>query len=64
MAGGEVARFEAAAGPLLNELDYRGEAPPPSDEQIVRAARLRKSFVDDARARRRPVPTAWESGRA
>jgi hypothetical protein len=64
MAGGDVARFEAAAGQLLNELGYGAEAPPPSDEQIVRAAWLRKAFVSDALARRRPVPAAWESGRA
>ena len=61
MAPGDVERFEAAAGPLLDELGYARAAPSLSPEQVERAARLRETFVDEARARGRSVPTAWES---
>jgi hypothetical protein len=64
MAAGDVARFEAAAGHLLNELGYGGEAAPPSEDQLVRAAHLRKAFDSDARNRRRPAAGACESERA
>ena len=57
----DVVRFEAAAGPLLNELGYARAAPSPPDEQVERAQRLRRAFADDVRSRRRPVPAAWGS---
>jgi hypothetical protein len=60
MAPGDVARFEAAAGPLLDELGYQCAEGSVSDEDVERAARLREAFVDRARSRRWPVPAAWE----
>jgi hypothetical protein len=64
MTGDDVARFEAAAAPLLNELGYAAEAPMRSDEQMERAARVRKAVANDLRARQRRVPAAWGNGSA
>jgi hypothetical protein len=63
MAPGDVALFEAAAGPLLDELGYARAAISPHDEQVEQAAQLRHAFVDQVRSRRRAVPKAWESAR-
>jgi hypothetical protein len=60
MAPGDVARFEAAAGLLLDELGYQCAEGSVSDEDVERAARLREAFAHDVRARHRPVPEAWE----
>jgi hypothetical protein len=57
----DVARFEAAAGDLLDELGYERGAASPSGKLIERAARLRQAFVDEVRARRQPAPSAWRS---
>jgi hypothetical protein len=59
MRSGDVARFEAAAGPLLEELGYPRVASL-SGQQVRSSARLREAFADDARARRRAVPEAWQ----
>jgi hypothetical protein len=64
MTGDDVARFEAAAAPLLDELGYAPEAPRLSDEQLERAARVRKAVGNELRARRRRVPAAWGNGSA
>jgi Sulfotransferase family len=64
MTGDEVARFETAAAPLLNELGYAAEAGMLSDEHVERAARVRKAIANDLRARGRPVPAAWANGSA
>jgi hypothetical protein len=61
MAPGDVARFEAAVGELLDELGYARRTASGSGEELARAARLREAFADDARSRRLPVPEAWES---
>jgi hypothetical protein len=59
MATAEVERFEAVAGPLLDELGYARSDNVTDREQLERAERLRKAFVDDVSARRRRVPAAW-----
>jgi sulfotransferase family protein len=61
MAPGDVARFETAAGELLDELGYTRGAAAGSGEELARAERLRDAFADDARSRRMAVPEAWES---
>jgi hypothetical protein len=58
MAPGDVARFEATAGPLLEGLGYP-RAAPASDGELARAARLREAFVNYARAGGWRVPEAW-----
>jgi Sulfotransferase family len=60
MAPDDVVRFESAAGDLLEELGYERGASA-SGTEVASAAHLRDAFADDARARRRPVPVAWES---
>jgi hypothetical protein len=60
MAPGDVRRFEAASGPLLDELGYQRAEDSLSDEDLERAAHLRDAFVEGARFRRWPVPEAWE----
>jgi hypothetical protein len=55
----EVARFEAAAGALLDELGYeRMTASVPLGE-AARATRVREAFVREVQARGRPLPRAW-----
>jgi hypothetical protein len=60
MAPHDVGRFEAAAGPLLDELGYARGADPASDEELARATRLRETYADYARVGGWPVPAAWE----
>jgi hypothetical protein len=60
MASDDIVRFEAAAGPLLDELGYARGADSASDEEIARAARLRETYADYARAGGWPVPASWE----
>jgi hypothetical protein len=63
MMPGDIARFEAAAGGLLDELGYeRGAAV--RGEDVALAAQLRDAFAADAHARRLAVPEAWERGAA
>jgi hypothetical protein len=62
MAGGDVARFEAVAGGLLEELGYERAAARLSDKELARIARLRDVFIDYKRRSR--VPEAWEDVRA
>jgi hypothetical protein len=44
MAPGDVERFEAAAGDLLDELGYPRAVPDPTPAARRRAARLREAF--------------------
>jgi hypothetical protein len=60
MAPGDVTRFEAAAGDLLEELGYERAASSASAERLAHAARIRAAFADHARSRRPGVPAAWE----
>jgi hypothetical protein len=61
MDSDDVLRFEAAAGDLLDELGYPRAARSIPRRQIERAARIRESFAEHARARRRPLPRAWSN---
>jgi hypothetical protein len=58
MVPNDVARFEAAAGKLLDELGYGRVAVAASDEALAHAERLRDAFVDHIRSKR--VPQAWD----
>jgi hypothetical protein len=62
MSGGEVERFEAASGELLDELGYERGAVDPNAELGVHASRVRRSFTSELRERRRRrLPTRWQS---
>jgi hypothetical protein len=50
MCTGDVERFEAAAGDLLQELGYERAVPNPSSEALERAARIREAFTREALA--------------
>jgi Sulfotransferase family len=59
MPAGDVERFETTAGALLSELGYPRAVPAPAEEDVERAERLRRSFADSVRARKRPLPAEW-----
>jgi Sulfotransferase family len=48
MCTGDVERFEAAAGDLLEELGYERAVPNPSSEALEQAARIREAFTREA----------------
>jgi hypothetical protein len=58
MDADDLLRFEAGAGDLLEELGYRRTAFVPRSA-LERAARVRERFIEQALARRRPIPDAW-----
>jgi sulfotransferase family protein len=61
MLAGDLRRFEAAAGPLLDELGYDRAFGSGHDDEVERAAQLRGRFVEELRAHRyAAVPEAWE----
>jgi Sulfotransferase family len=60
MAPADVARFEAAAGDLLEELGYERAAPSATAGELALVARFRDAIADHARSRQRAVPVAWE----
>jgi sulfotransferase family protein len=47
LTGEELERFEAATGPLLEELGYPRAAPDPSPAAVEHAARVRAAFLRD-----------------
>jgi Sulfotransferase family len=59
MAVDDVAKFEAAAGDLLEELGYERETSP-TRAALAHAAAIRANFAAEAVARDRVVPRAWE----
>lgn len=61
MADRDVARFDAAAGALLNELGYERAQRPPTAADRERADRLRAEFMTHARPRQAGVPRAWQA---
>jgi hypothetical protein len=61
MHRGDVERFEAAAGSLLEELGYPRGCPSPSAAVQERAARLRARFERGLSARRQNIPLGAES---
>lgn len=60
MSPDDVARFEAAAGDLLEELGYTRGAASLSEDELRRAKRVRDTYADRARSRGRLLPEAWE----
>jgi Sulfotransferase family len=60
MCTGDVERFEAAAGDLLEELGYERAFPHPPEETLAWAARIRESFTRDASASGKRLPKGWE----
>jgi hypothetical protein len=64
MAEEDVVRFEAAAGPLLEELGYERAGSPPRREHVVRARRHRASFERHLRRRGSAVPATWAGAAA
>jgi hypothetical protein len=61
MPSEDIARFEAAAGELLDELGYPRAVPDPPREMLGNAARLRVSFVRDVLARGERLPEVWKT---
>ncbi len=55
----DVARFEAACSPLLDELGYPSGTGAVSEDEREGATRLRAKFAAGARWRGRPIPEAW-----
>jgi Sulfotransferase family len=60
MSSADVRRFEAAVGPLLDELDYPRGSASAGREELAQAAGLRRAFAADARSRKLAIPSAWE----
>jgi hypothetical protein len=58
----DVVRFEAAAGDLLDELDYPRAFPEPDPEAREQAARMRAAFTEEILAREGRFPQRWERG--
>jgi hypothetical protein len=55
----DAARFDAAAGGLLDELGYPRAGSNGAGRDV---ARLRETFVEQVRERGRPLPAAWGAG--
>jgi hypothetical protein len=61
MSGTDLEAFEAAGGPLLDDLGYPRAVATPSDAATSRAARLRNAFVRDLRRLGEPLPEGWSA---
>jgi hypothetical protein len=59
MPAEDVQRFEAAAGELLDELDYPRAFPEPAPDALEQAARMREAFGEEIRAREGRFPQRW-----
>jgi hypothetical protein len=59
MPPADVERFEAAVGPLLDELDYPRVFPKPSAEAMERAGRIREAFIEELHRQDDAVPENW-----
>jgi hypothetical protein len=59
MCTGDVERFEAAAGDLLEELGYERAVPNPSSRALEHAARTRETFSRDVQERGERLPERW-----
>jgi hypothetical protein len=55
----DVERFEAAAGPLLEELSYAPAARRPGPDLLEHAKRLRALLAQDARPQGYELPAGW-----
>ena len=61
MPAEDLERFEAAAGDLLEELGYPRACPPPPEEKLARAVRIRESFTREASASGKRLPKGWQA---
>lgn len=61
MSIGDLERFEAVAGGLLDELGYERGNSAASAEMSSRAESVRRSFSLELRERRRRLPMCWQS---
>lgn len=59
MPAGDIERFEAAAGELLDDLSYGRFLPNPSPAATTRAAGLRERFARELAAREQAVPEVF-----
>lgn len=59
MPAPQIERFEAAAGDLLDELDYPRAVPQPRPEMMDRASRLRTLFIETVRTGEATLPEHW-----
>jgi hypothetical protein len=59
MPAGDVERFEAAVGDLLDELGYARAVPRPSSEALKHAQKIRHSFRQDLRDREDRLLERW-----
>lgn len=61
MSADDQARFEAAAGDLLDELGYPRAVPRPCSETLQQASQVRELFIRDVRTREPLVPQGWRA---
>jgi hypothetical protein len=61
MPTGDVERFEAAVGDLLDELGYARAVPRPSSEALKHAQKIRHSFRQDLRNRGDRLLERWQA---
>jgi hypothetical protein len=61
MPAEDLERFEAAGGDLLEELGYPRACPPPPEEKLARALRIRESFTREASASGKRLPKGWQA---
>ena len=59
MPADDVERFEAAAGDLLERLEYGRRVPRPGPKRLAHAARIRERFVAALPGRYQPLPEGW-----
>jgi hypothetical protein len=59
MAPGDIERFEAAAGDLLDELEYSRAVQRPRPQVVEEAARIRELFINDLRSYEPVLPERW-----
>jgi hypothetical protein len=61
MPSEDLERFEAASGDLLEELGYPRACPPPPEEKLARAVRIRESFTREVSASGKRLPKGWQA---
>ncbi len=61
MPSEDLEQFEAASGDLLEELGYLRACPPPPEEKLARAARIRECFTREASASGKRLPKGWQA---
>jgi hypothetical protein len=59
MTLGDIERFEAAAGELLEELGYPRAVPDPPQEKLEEATRIHRAFTQELRAKEWRLPKHW-----